>query len=178
MRARASGSSSAVSRSVELRHNSRGFSRIRQWIHNTAQLPSSACQAGMRTRRLLPQGPVCLRAPDFSAPQPPGVRGGSGPTGGPQRGSRFGSGCVTVLRVRFSPQRLSGRLAPAIFLRPKACGWTRRPSGSRPRWRRGSPSAFPPCRSAAAPRPRRCRRPQPTAAECSTNWPCRSTRRA
>jgi hypothetical protein len=34
----------------------------------------------MRHKGLLPQGPVCLRAPGFLSPQPPGVWSGSGPS--------------------------------------------------------------------------------------------------
>src|SRR5712692_2621127 len=65
---------------TEVRHIDDAPSRIRQWNHNTAQFRSSARQAETRYENLLPQGPVCHRAPDSSAPQPPGVRDRSGPT--------------------------------------------------------------------------------------------------
>src|SRR5205807_1178276 len=48
-------------------------SQNRKGNHNTARFRPSDGQPDMGKEKLLPQGPVCLRAPDSSAPQPPAL---------------------------------------------------------------------------------------------------------
>src|SRR5262249_80193 len=129
----------------------------------------------------------CLRARSASErriSQPPSPRS-SGRVGPNRRDARGGP---TRLRLRGSssygstPTTFRPACAGLFFLCPKA--WGRRPTamirpiGLQPARRRGSSSAYPPCRSALGPRPRRFRRRPLPAAERSTNWPCRSSRRA
>src|SRR5262249_35316482 len=75
----------------------------------------------MGRKRLLPQGPVCLRAPDFSAPQPPEFGAGRAQPAGRQRRTDTAQ-VAWEFFVRFNTNDFPAGLRRPLFFVPESLG--------------------------------------------------------